>query len=82
MTNTFSKWIEALISEKEINTDQIITVEGASGSNIMPLSAVIDAIKNANTNEQQQIKSMLTRLDFANAPIVPFFKHLAQAIAI
>lgn len=50
--------------------------------NIMPLATVIDAMKQAPGDEQEAIRSRIVHLDFANAPILPFFEHLAGAIAI
>jgi len=78
----FNKWLDTLVSEKEIDTDLVLEVEGASGTNYMPLSIVLDAIKNTTANEQAYIKDMLVRIDFTNGDIVRYFKHLAQALAI
>ena len=78
----FADWLDRLIEEKGLDLDQIIEAEGKSGPNIMPLSVLIAAIKAAPDREQAEIKKMLVRLDFRAAPILPFFKHLARAIAI
>jgi hypothetical protein len=86
MTNfAFNRWIDRLVEEKGIDADQTIEVAGASGANIMPLEIVINAIKGAPAGEQRGIQNMLIRIDFAAPgpkPIVDYFKHLAQAIAI
>lgn len=79
---TFNNWIETLISEKSIDTEEYFSVEGESGENMMPYSVVIEAIKKAPANEQQQIKNTLVKIDFMNGDIRHFFRHLAQAIAI
>jgi hypothetical protein len=79
---TFNKWIDALITEKNVSVSQTLEVEGASGVNFMPLSMVIDAIKNAPASEKSQIKTVLVKIDFANGDIVHFFKHLAGRLAI
>ena len=78
----FTKWIDTLISEKNVDLEQMIEVEGASGVNFMNLSVVVDNIKNACVAEQAQIKTILVKIDFANGDIVHFFKHLAKAIAV
>jgi len=78
---TFTKWVDALVSEKGI-TGRTIEIQGASGVNHMPLEVVIDAIKQAPKHEQAQFKNVLVAIDFKNGDIMHFFKHLAGAIAI
>jgi len=79
---TFSKWIDALISEKGINPQLTLEIEGDSGLNMMPLEVLVDAIKAAPKSERDQIKKTLVMIDFKNGDILHFFKHLARAIAI
>lgn len=79
---TFNTWIDTFAAEKNLDLERLIDVQGPSGTNIMPAGVVIEAIKSAPASEQRQIKTMIVRLDFANAPIEPFFDHLAQALAI
>lgn len=79
---TFNKWLDTLIEEKGIDTEQLFEVEGASGLNIIPLGCVVEAIKATCKQEQAAIKAMLVKIDFVNGDIVDYFKHLAQAIAI
>ena len=79
---TFNKWIDTLISEKNIDPETLIEVEGASGTNIMPLQVVIDAIKSTTRNEQAAIKMTLVKIDFCNGDIMHYFTHLAGALAI
>ncbi len=78
----FSKWLDTLVSEKGLDTEHTFTVEGESGPNSIPLGCVLDAIKAAPKHEQDGIKTMLVRLDFRAAPILPYFGHLAKALAI
>lgn len=78
----FNTWLDTLVSEKGIDTDQELDVEGPSGLNFMPLSMVLDAIKCAPLSEQRGIKAMLIRIDFTNGDIMDYFKHLAQALVI
>ena len=74
-------WIDRFLREKGVDLDRAITVNGASGANVMPLAVVVEHIKIAPKQEQALIKNMLVKLDFRNAPIEPFLEHLAQAIA-
>lgn len=79
---TFSKWLDTLISEKNIDTDQMIEVEGNGGLNMIPVSIVLDAIKATCDQERAQIKTILVKIDFANGDVLHFIKHLAKALAI
>lgn len=79
---TFNTWIDTFTTEKGLDMDQIIEVEGESGTNFMPLSIVIDAIKAASEQERRQIKATIVKIDFMNGNVMHFFRHLAQAIAI
>jgi len=59
-----------------------LTAEGDSGANYIPLNILIDAIKSAPEHERAGIKKMIVKIDFLNAPVIPYFEHLARAIAI
>lgn len=79
---TFTKWLDTFTAEKGIDLEHVLTVKGASGDNHIPVACLIDAIKSAPIREQNAIKTMLVKIDFVNAPVLPYFAHLAQAIAI
>lgn len=79
---TFTKWLDTFTAEKGIDMEHVLTVKGASGDNMIPVGCVIDAIKSAPAREQNAIKAMIVKIDFHNAPVLPYFAHLAQAIAI
>lgn len=78
----FKVWLKTFISEKDIDVDQIIEVEGESGINIIEFNCLLDAILQAPKHEQAQIKNTLVKIDFMNGDVMHFFKHLAKAIAI
>lgn len=78
---TFSIWFKTLLSEKGIDVNQYIEVNGASGANQMPLSMVVDAVLSTGSAEQAGIKDMLVRIDYAGASVIDYLKHLAQALA-
>tara|TARA_R110000744_G_C18885221_1_gene507211 strand:- start:196 stop:435 length:240 start_codon:yes stop_codon:yes gene_type:complete len=76
-------YLNNLISEKEnISMDTEIQVEGSSGTNFMSVGVVVEHILIASKKEQEGIRTMLVRLDFHNACVLDYFKHLAQALAI
>jgi hypothetical protein len=79
---TFNKWLDTLIEEKGIDTEELFEVDGPSGTNIMPAAVVIEAIKNASKQDQVAIKTTLVKIDFCNGDIMHYFKHLAGALAI
>ena len=78
----FDKWLDTLIEEKGLDTEELFIVDGPSGPNYIPLGVVIEHIKITTANEQRQIKDILVKIDFANGDVMHFFKHLAGAIAI
>ena len=81
-TEIMKEYLTTLLSEKNIDLDQDLEIEGPSGINFMPLSMVIDAIDNANPDHQKKIKNTLVKIDFLNGDVMHFIKHLAQALAI
>lgn len=82
---TFEKWIDTFVEEKGIDTEHLLTAEGASGTNYIPVGCLIEAMKAAPKSERDGIKTMLVKIDFARpgpAPVLDYFNHLAKAIAI
>ena len=80
--SAFATWFNTFNEEKGIDPDLSFDVEGPSGTNFMNLDIVFEAILSAPAHEQAAIKTMLVKIDFANADVVKYYKHLAQAIAI
>lgn len=78
----FAHWLDDFLAEKGIDLDHTLEAEGEFGPNFIPVACLADAMKAAPASEQNQIKAAIVRLDFNNAPILPFFAHLARAIAI
>lgn len=76
----FNKWLDTFIEEKEIDLEQTFEIETSATWHLMPVGVVIEHIKIAPVHEQQAIKHMLVKLDFYNANIVDYFKHLATAL--
>ncbi len=75
-------WIDGFVSEKELDTEHVFEVEGASGPNFIPLAVVVEHIKIATERERAQIKNVLVKIDFVNGDTMRFFAHLAKAITI
>jgi len=79
---TFAKWIDTFIEEKEIDPDEYMEIEGPSGLNMIPVSALVVAIKSVPASERASIKDVIVRIDFVNGDVRGYFRHLAQAIAL
>jgi hypothetical protein len=79
----FSTWLDTFLEEKGIDMDQIMEIHGEFyGTNFIPVSELINQIKQAPLSEKHGIKNMLVRIDFYNANVMDYLKHLAKAIAI
>lgn len=78
----FAKWLDTFLSEKGIDAEETLDVEGPSGLNVIPVGCVVEAMKVAPEHEQAGIKSMLVRIDFKNGSVTHYLAHLAKAIAV
>lgn len=78
---TFAKWIDTFIAEKGLDTERMFEVEGASGTNFIPLGCIIEAIKQTVGAEQAKIRATIVKIDFMNGDVCHFFNHLAKALA-
>jgi len=78
---TFNTWIDTFLSEKGIDLETVVEAEGPSGTNWIPVACLVDLMKQAPKGEQAGIKAMLVRIDFANASVLDYLKHLAGAVA-
>lgn len=78
---SFAKWLDTFLEEKGIDMEEVLEVEGRSGTNWMPVGVLVSVMKRAPEHEQKGIKTMLVKIDFYNAPVLPYLAHLAQAIA-
>ncbi len=79
---TFSKWLDTFLSEKGIDAEQMLVVDGPSGENQIPVGCLVEAMKQAPRNERDAIKTTIVKIDFLNGDVLHYFKHLAQAIAL
>jgi hypothetical protein len=79
----FSKWLDTFLSEKEIDTEEVLEVEASDGTpNHIPVGSLVDLMKSAPAHEQAGIRSMIVRIDFANGDVRRYLRHLARAVAI
>jgi hypothetical protein len=78
---SFKSWLTTFIEEKGIQ-DTEFSIEGESGTNLIPLMVVAEHMMNASGREQIQIKDTLVKVDFFDGDVCHFFKCMAHAIAI
>ena len=79
-TKSFDKWIDTFIEEKRIDLNEIFSIESNGETHYFELGNVVENIKATSKQEQEEIRKMLVKIDFHNADVVDYFKHLAQAL--
>jgi hypothetical protein len=79
---TFAKWLDTFLSEKGIDAEEVILVEGAMGENHIPIGVLADHMKGTSPHEQKRLKAMFVKIDFVNGNVRHFLAHLAQAVAL
>lgn len=72
----FAKWLDTLVEEKGLELDEAIETHFGTVS----LSFVVEHMKIASREEQQQIKTILVKIDFLNGDVMDFFRHCAGAL--
>lgn len=82
MSNATTKYLKDFFAEKGLDREQVFEVKATLGTvNYIPAGVVIDTILVAPAKEKEQIAGILRRLDFANADVMDFLRHLAGALA-
>ena len=81
MNKKFNNWLDTFLSEKGIDLDQPINVEGESGLNFMTVENIVEFMKVTSSGEQKAIKNTFVMIDFKNGDVLHFIKHLAQGVA-
>ena len=76
----FKKWIDTFLAEKRVNLKETFTIEADKQTHIFDYGYIVQAIKTAPTQEQEAIKEMLTKIDFANGDVKHYLRYLAQAL--
>lgn len=79
---TFDKWLDVFVAEKGLDTEVVFEVEGDAGTNLVPLGAVVDFVKNVDAATKAKIKNTIVKIDFVNGDVLDFFKFMAKGMAI
>lgn len=81
--NRHMQYIDTLLDEKQIDLTAAFTVPATDGTlNLMQYRVVVEHIAAAPSWEQAAIADTMRRLDFHNADLLPYLRHLSQAIAV
>jgi len=82
MKQNTQQYFDAFFSEKNL-IEQIYDVTSPNGTpNVIPTSAVIDAIKSTQGTEAKQIQNTLRQIDFYNGDVHHYLEYIAQGLAI
>ncbi|OYN81881.1 hypothetical protein [Mycolicibacterium sphagni] len=81
----FGKWIDTFLDEKGVDLHHTFHIDTPDGGpwkwHSIPLEVVVEVAKGVSASEQMVIKNTLVRLDLCNQPVLPYFEHLAKALA-
>lgn len=78
---TTATYLRHFFAEKALD-ERIYDVAAPDGTaHMIPTGCVIEAIQSAPAREQEQIASVLRKIDFCNGDVHHFLNHLAGALA-
>jgi hypothetical protein len=78
---SFHEWFETFLSEKNLSFE-VFEIEIEQQIHMINSETVIDLIKKASPEDQRAIKRMLVALDFRNADINDYLKHLGKGYIV
>jgi len=76
-----TKFLRDFFAEKDI-AEKTFEVEGASGTNHIPNTVVVEHITKVGRVEADKLANVFRKIDFANGDVNHFLAHLAQALAV
>ncbi|MCT4584091.1 MAG: hypothetical protein N4A54_04115 [Peptostreptococcaceae bacterium] len=77
----FGKWLDTFIEEKELPIKNF-AIEHKGFTHFIDSKKVISLIKQAPSQEQEQIKSIIVKIDFKNGDVNHFLEHLAKGYIV
>ena len=79
---TFTKWLETLIDEAELDRNQTFEFTVNGQWNLMPLGVVEEFMsKTMSKADQAKSKTTLVKIDFMNGNLMHYFEYIAKGIA-
>lgn len=76
----FEKWLNTFIEEKEIDISEEFKSTKDGISQIFTYREVLDNFKMTSEREQQEIKEKIIEIDFYNADVKEFIRHMSKAL--
>ena len=77
---SFNEWFKLFLEEKEIDLDHDYDYEENGIWHYIPLSVIIEFIKNLPEQYQEVIKEELIILDFMNGNLYHFFEYIGKGM--
>jgi len=79
MSSSLQKYFETFFEEKDLPIEVWDINDDKGRFHIINSEIIIQQIiESCGEEEQKLIRTQLVKLDFANQPILPYLKHLAQ----
>lgn len=79
--NEFDEWLDKYIEEKGINLEEIFSLEIDGVGHLFDYASIIEQMKCTSKGEQEKIRNKIAEIEFYNADVKDFFRHLAIPIA-
>ena len=84
--SAFATWLDTFVDEKELDLNHFFEVKGPEGSfwdvNLIPLECVLEAVKAAPAQTQEDIKTIIVKIDHINGDVMHFFEFVAKDMAL
>jgi len=75
-------YLNTLLAEKNISLETYCEVEGAEyGVNFIPLETIVDFMCEMHPATQEQMRTNLVKIDYANGDVMHFFDYVAKFLA-
>lgn len=77
----FNEWLDKYIEEKGINLEETFSLEIDGIGHLFDYASIIEQMKCTSKSEQEKIRIKIAEIEFFNADVKDFFRHLAIPIA-
>lgn len=79
--NGFDEWLDRYIEEKGINLDEPFSLEVDGIGHLFDYASIIEQMKHTSKSEQEKIRNKIKEIEFYNADVKDFLRHLAIPLA-
>lgn len=77
----FESWLDKYIKEKGINLDEPFSLEVDGVGHLFDYASIIEQMKHTSKSEQEKIRNKIAEIEFYNADVKDFLRHLAIPLA-